>query len=170
MTDEIASRPERPSPRTAFLLTQLGAHAADLFAERVAGLGLTPRDAGALRALGRSPGISQRELATRLGTVPSRLVALIDDLEERGLVERIRSPKDRRNYQLHLTDAGGELLTSLRAAAEAHQAGLLEPLDAAERLALSRLLTKVATGTGLGSEGHPGYRDGAQSDENPRSD
>src|ERR1700710_2525362 len=126
---ERQSRPERPSPRTAFLLTQLGAHAADLFATGVGGLGLTPRVAGALRALGRNPGISQRELATLLGTVPSRLVALVDDLERSGWVERIRSPRDRRNYELQLTDAGRALLVSLRTVAEAHQAEVLAPLD-----------------------------------------
>ncbi|WP_223692564.1 MarR family winged helix-turn-helix transcriptional regulator [Leifsonia poae] len=157
MTVASAPRPERPSPRTAFLLTQLGAHAADRFAARVAEIGLTPRDAGALRALGRSPGISQRELAGRLGTVPSRLVALVDDLENRGLVERVRSAKDRRNYELQLTDAGTALLAQLRTVADAHQDGLLKTLDDDERLVLSRLLAKVAAGAGLGPDGHPGY-------------
>ncbi|MFF1879535.1 MarR family winged helix-turn-helix transcriptional regulator [Leifsonia sp. NPDC058230] len=153
-----APRPARPSPRTAFLLTQLGAHAADRFAAGVAELGLTPRVAGALRALGRNPGISQRELATLLGTVPSRLVALVDELERSGWVERIRSPKDRRNYELQLTDAGRAVLAGLRAIAEAHQTEVLAPLDHDEQVALSRLLAKLAAGSGLGPDGHPGYR------------
>jgi DNA-binding MarR family transcriptional regulator len=152
------SQPGGPSPRTTFLLTQLGAHAADLFAARVGELGLTPRVAGALRALGRNPGISQRELATLLNTVPSRLVALVDDLERSGWVERIRSPKDRRNYELQLTDAGRALLASLRTIAEAHQAEVLAPLDDGEQVALSQLLAKLAAGSGLGPDGHPGYR------------
>ncbi len=159
MTDASAPPTDRPSPRTAFLLTQLGAHAAGLFAARVAELGLTPRDAGAIRVLGRDPGISQRELAARLGTVPSRLVALVDDLERRGLVARTRSPHDRRNYQLALTADGRELLGRLRGVAEAHQSEVLAVLDADESAALSRLLGKLAGGAGLGADGHPGYRD-----------
>jgi len=161
VTDASASRPDRPSPRTAFLLTQLGADAADRFAQRVAELGLTPRDAGAIRVLGRDPGISQRELATRLGTVPSRLVALVDELERRGFVERSRSPHDRRNYQLQLTAAGTELLGRLRVIAEAHQAEVLAPLDQDESVVLSRLLAKLAGGATIGPDGHPGYREAA---------
>lgn len=169
MTNATAPRAERPSPRTAFLLTQLGAHAADLFAARVAALGLSPRDAGALRVLGRSPGISQRELATLLGTVPSRLVALVDDLERRGLVERSRSSNDRRNYELQLTPAGADLLVQLRSVAEEHQGDVLSALDDEESAALSRLLAKLAAGAGLGPDGHPGYRgardEGGERDE-----
>jgi hypothetical protein len=73
--------PPRPK-RTAFLLSQLGALASARFAERTRELGLTPSDAGVLRLLGRSPGLSQRSLADRLGAVPKVLGAL------RGIAER----------------------------------------------------------------------------------
>src|SRR6476646_7784052 len=98
------------STRTAFLLSQLGALASARFAERTRDLGLTPSQAGVLRLLGRSPGLSQRSLADRLGAVPSRVVPLIDSLEARGLVERVRSSTDRRNYELRLTAAGATML------------------------------------------------------------
>ncbi|MFD0571122.1 MarR family winged helix-turn-helix transcriptional regulator [Kitasatospora gansuensis] len=96
--------PGAPGPRgAAFLLAQIGAHAAALFAERVAELGLTPADVGLLRMIAGRPGRSQRALATDLGVVPSRVVALIDNLETKGLVERRRSTEDRRNHELHLS-------------------------------------------------------------------
>jgi DNA-binding MarR family transcriptional regulator len=81
----------------AFLLAQLGAHAAAAFAGRLEPLGLTPPQAGVLRRLAQVPGESQRALADALGMHAPRLVALIDDLEARGFVDRARDPADRRN-------------------------------------------------------------------------
>ena len=147
-----------PPPRTAFLLAQLGAEAASRFAGRVAELGLTPREAGAIRVLGRTPGLSQRELAARLGTVPARLVALVDELENKGLVVRARNEADRRNYVLSLSESGEELLARLREVAEAHQADMLSPLGAEDQRTLAALLDTLARGAGLGPDGHPGYR------------
>jgi DNA-binding MarR family transcriptional regulator len=80
----------------AFLLAQVGAHAAMRFGERISRLNLTPPDAGILRLLGASGGLSQQELSTRLGIHPSRLVAILDALEEQRLVERQPNPDDRR--------------------------------------------------------------------------
>ena len=117
--------PRRPATpqRTSFLLAQVGALASKRFAEHTRALGLTPGDAGVLRLLGRSPATSQRELADRLGTVPSRIVSLVDSLESRGLVERTRSNTDRRNYELRLTPSGQEHLVRLRRVAEEHETG-----------------------------------------------
>ena len=80
---------ERPA-RIGFLLSQLGAHAAELFAHHTRELGVTPSEAGVVRIISRQPGISQRELAGRLGAVQSRVVALIDRLEQAGFVTRTR--------------------------------------------------------------------------------
>ena len=86
----------RPSS-TAFLLTQIGAHAASRFAARLASLDLLPQHAGVLRLLGQSSGISQQELAGKLGMHASRLVGLVDTLEKRSLVERQSSDYSARN-------------------------------------------------------------------------
>src|SRR5260221_7219918 len=105
----------------AFLLAQLGAHAAAAFAERIRPLELTPPQAGVLRRLGRLPGQSQRGLADALGMHAPRLVALIDELEDRGLVARDRDPGDRRNYAISLTDKGRQLLAELARVARQHE-------------------------------------------------
>jgi DNA-binding MarR family transcriptional regulator len=118
----------RPPGRIAFLLSQVGAHVSERFAERCRELGLTPSEAAVLRLAGRTPGLSQRSLADRVGTAPSRMVALIDGLEERGLVARARSSTDRRNYELHLTADGQALLAALRQVAEAHESEILDGL------------------------------------------
>lgn len=142
------------SKRTAFLLSQLGALASSRFAERTREIGLTPSDAGVLRLLGRTPGLSQRALADRLGAVPSRVVPLIDSLQARGLVERVRSSTDRRNYELRLTAAGATMLRTLREVAEKHEAELLAPLTGDESARLGSLLARLAAGNGLDPDLH----------------
>ena len=79
--DGPAGRRGMSSP--AFLLAQVGAHAAARFAERLGPLGLTPAHVGSLRIIASLAGASQQEVATRLGMFPSRLVALVDELQER---------------------------------------------------------------------------------------
>jgi DNA-binding MarR family transcriptional regulator len=142
----------------AFLLAQLGAHAAGRYAGRIAELELDPAQTGVLHLIAREPGRSQQALADRLGVAPSRVVALVDGLESRGLLERRRSATDRRTYELHLTDRGHSLLQRLRAVAKAHEDDVTTALSAGERMLLVELLSKVADQQGLTPGVHPGYR------------
>src|SRR5690625_4904535 len=108
----MEENPTSSTPRAgnAFLLTQIGTHAAQAFATRLAALDLTPPQAGLLRAIHHTPGRSQQALAEHMGTPPTRLVALVDGLEQRRLVQRRRNPDDRRLYAVHLTDDGQAIL------------------------------------------------------------
>jgi DNA-binding MarR family transcriptional regulator len=157
-TDSPRSRPARKRTGIAFLTAQLGAYAAERFGERAAALGFTRPQAGLLRLISREPGQSQQAVARVLGTPPSRLVALVDDLEQRGLVERRRNLEDRRNYELHLTAAGHQAMAGLDQAAFDHEEAIAAPLTAAERAELSGLLAKLAAGHGLRAGIHPGFR------------
>jgi DNA-binding MarR family transcriptional regulator len=143
---------------TAFLLAQIGAHAAEQFAERIAPLGIGPAHAGMLRAIAASGGTSQRALAEVLEIQPSRLVQLVDDAEQKGLLERRDSPDDRRVYQLFLSDAGREMLEAIGRAGRAHEQSITGALDAEERAVLRELLTKIADHQGLTPGVHPGFR------------
>jgi DNA-binding MarR family transcriptional regulator len=147
---------------SAFLLAQLGAHAAAQFAERLRVLDLTPADAGILRLLRVAAGISQQELATKLRIHPSRLVAILDNLEKRSFVERRANPEDRRLYSLHLSKAGAESLDAIRKVAREHQEALLGSLSSEERATLAGLLSRVADQQGLTPGIHPGYQAGNQ--------
>lgn len=151
-------QPEGDRPQIAFLLTQLGTHAAMKFSEALAPIHLTPPDAGILRLLRQSPGISQQELAERLGMHASRLVAVIDSLEERQMVVRKQSPDDRRTYSLHLADPGFEALRLIGRAAQAHEERICQGLSKTERVKLAGLLNKIAARQGLATGIHPGYR------------
>jgi DNA-binding MarR family transcriptional regulator len=156
--DRTAPGDGAPVAGSAFLLAQLGTHAAQEFARRVAELDLTPPQAGLLRAVALGPGRSQQALARHLGTPATRLVALVDGLEERGLVERRRNPDDRRLYAVHLTDAGRRFMGRLARVAREHDDALLDGLTPDERAQLHDLLTGVARTQGLVAGVHPGYR------------
>ena len=64
------------------MLAQIGAHAAAKFAERLAPLKFTPPQAGILGVISRQNGLSQQALADLLGMFPSRLVLMLDELEQ----------------------------------------------------------------------------------------
>ena len=151
-----------PGPRAhggaAFLLTQLGAHAAARFADRVATLGLTPPLTGLLAAIARDPGSSQQLLATRLGLLPSRVVSFVDELEERRLLRRERSSADRRQYALHLTEDGQQMMRRIGKLARAHDHDLFQALNPAEHDRLVDLLARIADQQELTPGVHPGYR------------
>jgi DNA-binding MarR family transcriptional regulator len=154
----MPGEPEKARTGSAFLLAQLGAHAAARFAGRIAGLDLTPAQAGLLRLIAWEPGQSQQAFARQLGTPASRLVLLVDDLEGRGLIERRRNPDDRRHYALCLTAEGSQFMKELGQVGSAHEDDICAALDLAERQELNRLLRRIASQQGLTPGVHPGYR------------
>jgi DNA-binding MarR family transcriptional regulator len=142
----------------AFLLAQLGYHAAELFAERIAPLGLNPPQAGILRAIAAGPGRSQQALSQQLDLLPSRVVAFVDELEMRGYVERRRNPDDRRSHALYLTASGRRLMQKLSDLARAHDREVTAALNDDQRGELRDLLARIASEAGLTPRVHPGYR------------
>jgi DNA-binding MarR family transcriptional regulator len=142
----------------AFLLSQVGAHASARFAERLEPLGLKPPHSGILFVIEQSDGLSQQALGEKLGVFPSRLVTILDELEQRGLVERRDNPTDRRSYALYLTEAGRKTLEQIRRIGRAHQDALCAALDEAERAQLAGLLARIAAEQGLTPGVHPGLR------------
>jgi len=146
----------RSSP--SFLLAQVGAHAASQFAERLRKLKLVPQHAGILRILNSTPGITQQALAATLEMVPSRLVVLVDDMEQRGLIERRGNPEDRRRYALHVTEKGYSTLEAISRIAREHSQALLAAISEDEQQQLAMLLQRIADQQGLTRGVHPGYR------------
>src|SRR5438128_445057 len=137
-----------PERALAFLLAQVGAHAAGKFAQRLALLSLKPSDAGIIRLLAEAAGLSQQALASRLHMHASRLVIVIDDLEARGLVKR-QETADRRTYALHLTDKGRAALTDIGRVAREHNDEITAGLSKEERATLGVLLKRIADQQGL---------------------
>jgi DNA-binding MarR family transcriptional regulator len=141
----------------AFLLAQVGAHAAARFAELLAPLHLSPPHAGILRILSKSAGLNQQELASMLNMHPSRLVGLVDELEASGFVKRQEKADDRRTYALHLTGEGQAILGEIGRVAREHQDSLLASLSKEEREQLADLLQRIADEQGLMPGVHPGF-------------
>jgi DNA-binding MarR family transcriptional regulator len=147
---------QQPSS-AAFLLSQVGAHAARKFAERLAPLRLSPPHAGILGVLRKSGGLSQQALAGALHMHPSGLVAIIDELEELGLVKRQDSLEDRRTYELHLTDKGQAALRDIGRVVQEHNESLCAVLSEHERQQLTEFLQRIANEQGLTPSVHPGF-------------
>lgn len=148
-------RPLDPPVGIGFLLSQLGAHAAARFAERLKPLGLKPAHSGILRAVRLADGPSQQALGERLGMFPSRLVGIIDEMEGLGLVERRSSPTDRRSHAVHLTAAGEAALEAIQRVSRAYQEEICAGLGEAERAQLASLLGRIAAEQGLRPGVHP---------------
>ena len=142
----------------AFLMSQLGHRSASVFADLIASIDLTPPHAGILRAIASEPGRSQQALSGQLGLLPSRVVAYVDELEDRGYVERRRNPDDRRLHALYLTAPGKKIMTKIGELARQHERLMTAGLDSAQRDTLRQLLSIVAEGQGLTPHIHPGYR------------
>jgi DNA-binding MarR family transcriptional regulator len=133
---------------TGFLISWTGLVASKHFGEKIASVGLTTRMWGVLNVLDAEGPVSQGALCAAVNMDPSSMVATIDELESKGLVERRRNPSDRRAYALHITDQGYETIASARALQREAQDELLAPLDAEERAQLRELLLKLAVASG----------------------
>ncbi|WP_119696336.1 MarR family winged helix-turn-helix transcriptional regulator [Microbacterium halotolerans] len=87
---------------------------------------------------------SQREIAEYLRLDPSQVVALVDGLQERGLVSRETDERDRRARVVVATQAGARLYADVDATVHGVEDEVLRELDASERAVLRELLDRIA--------------------------
>jgi DNA-binding MarR family transcriptional regulator len=144
----MKSPPARP-PREllaspTFLLKQLGWAMKEQKLAAFEASGLNPLHFAVLALLDEGARETQATIADALGYDRSYLVGLLDELEERALIERRRDPDDRRRHLVKLTPAGKETLTKLRAVLRRFEKQFLAPLDAAERETFQSLLRRLA--------------------------
>ena len=159
---EPAPQPAAVGPGTidlfrsvGFLSSQLGTANARQFRQILAPTGLEPRQFAVLRHVAAAEGQSQNALADSLLIPPSRMVALLDELEGRGLVERRPNPKDRRARALYLTRTGRKLLKEAVDVALAHEAKVSSVLGPGEREQLIGMLQRIAAFQDLIPGVHP---------------
>jgi DNA-binding MarR family transcriptional regulator len=147
---------ERPPRSVGFLISQLGFFSSRGFMEALAPVGIDPREFLLLRFVAASEGQSQQALAERLSVPASRMVALVDHLEEGELVERRPNAEDRRIRELHLTRKGRGALERAGKIAIDYETRLCAGINREERETLIDLLQKLqASQTDLGGV-HPG--------------
>lgn len=106
-------------------------------------LGLDPRDLGALASIARLQPCSQQAVAAGLGVSAPVVAKLIDELDEAGLVDRVRNAQDRRLYDLRLSALGERQLTDAVRVANEIAAAVCELLGEKGAADLRRLLTKL---------------------------
>ncbi|GHG43132.1 ranscriptional regulator [Sinomonas cellulolyticus] len=128
------------------LLAKLHAVGSPLNNRTLAEFGLRERSYSVLRLACSGMEPTQRELADFLSLDPSQIVALVDELETRGLVEREQGRTDRRQKIVLATRDGERLHTRAEAAVKVSEASLLSSLTAEEARTLRRLLRKALWG------------------------
>jgi DNA-binding MarR family transcriptional regulator len=148
-----------PFRSVGFMLSTLGYAVSRRFHRVLAPLELEPSEFAVLRAVGFSEGQSQHALADWLHISPSRMVAIVDQLEARTLLERRPQPGDRRVRTLHLTPEGRKLLAQAFRLAKQLEQRISEPLSDKERAQLLDLLERVAEGLELQPGAHAALRE-----------
>lgn len=113
------------------------------FARHLADDSVTTTQFAVLELIAVNTGLSQRALASAVGTDQSTLVALLDRLQKRGWVARNRDTHDRRYQVLSLTEAGIAALARLRQRVAAQDNLLAAPLSVEERATLMAVLKRI---------------------------
>jgi DNA-binding MarR family transcriptional regulator len=129
---------------TMFLLKRLGFSAKGKSMAAFEETGLHPYHFGVLIALSEGSHETQGAIADSLGYDRGQLVGLLDELEERGLVQRKRDPADRRRHLVQLTPDGKRTLKELRTLTKQVEDAFLAPLNEGQRDQLHALLLQLA--------------------------
>ncbi|WP_410640164.1 MarR family winged helix-turn-helix transcriptional regulator [Amycolatopsis sp. lyj-346] len=132
----MSTAPLAVTQRLGYLLKHAQLRLAELAEPRYAPLGVTGRQLALLTLFGDGPARSQQDGAARLGVDRTTMVALVDELEAKGLVRREVAPGDRRKRLVVLTPEGKRVRDAGAELTRKAEAQLLEPLSAedAERL------------------------------------
>ena len=148
------------SQSVGFTLSSLGYAVAARFRATLAPLELEPREFALLRTVAAAEGRSQQAVGGLLQIPASRMVAFVDALEARGLLERRHNPLDRRTRELHLTDRGRSLLERALALASDFERELLADLSPQDREQLLALLQRIGLRLGLLPGVHAAHQGG----------
>ncbi|MGA8724083.1 MAG: MarR family winged helix-turn-helix transcriptional regulator [Acidimicrobiales bacterium] len=148
--------PGRPPQAVGFLLSQLGFETSHRFHELMSKVELDPRQFAVMRAIDASDGQSQNAVGEWLRIPPSSMVAVLDRLEARGLVERHLHPSDRRARTLHITGEGQKVLEDAREQAMILEQIICDGFSPNQRKKLLDMLGHIADNLGLVQGLHPG--------------
>lgn len=146
--DEAATVEELLGTRLGYLLKHAQLRLAERAGPALSGFGLDARELAVLAVLAAGRPLSQLEAARRLGVDRTTMVALVDALEGKGLVERRRSAEDRRRNVVELTERGGRVRADAEDARERAERAFLAPLGEEDAARLMKALRTLATGSG----------------------
>ena len=136
-------RTEGPLDRLGFLLARHGRVMNVRLRQALSVAGLSPGHGSLLARLARDGATSQQALSEALAVDPSGLVAILNDLERDGLVERHRDPADRRRHIVEITEAGCAAAAEVERAITEVEQDAFAQLDENEVAQLRSLLARV---------------------------
>lgn len=137
-----------------FLLNQSARLISRRLTEALEPLGLTLQNFGLLRVISLQGPLTQNQVAENYSMDRTTVTELVDGLEERGLVQRLKNPNDRRSNQLFMTPQGRRVLTRAIRVVEKSNRQFLSVLDASEWATVRASLLKLienADSRGVGS-------------------
>jgi DNA-binding MarR family transcriptional regulator len=123
-----------------FKLAKASQRMFELFADRLNQAGITSKQNGTMLLINEHQNITQKEVAILQRVDQTTMGQIVDQLEEKNLVMRIKHPSDRRAYCLVLTDTGNELIKSLWTDMKYCETIFLQKLNTDEIQQLFRLL------------------------------
>jgi DNA-binding MarR family transcriptional regulator len=129
--------------RVPFLLFRASAKSLALAGEMLAPMGLNARQAGILTMVTELEPMTQKDLGVALGIDRTTMVALLDDLQDKGHVTRQRHPRDRRAFLVQPTDSGRRAQAAAVRILDEQQRRFLAPLTPAERRQLANLIKRL---------------------------
>jgi DNA-binding MarR family transcriptional regulator len=141
-----SSSPPRYWQMPGHLIRRLHQLSTQVFLQQVsaAGYDLTPVQFAALDALADRPGADQATLASAIAKDRATIGAVVDRLQQKGLLHRVVSGRDKRARDLCLSDEGARIVAELRPLVTALQADILPGLTQSETEQFIQLATKAA--------------------------
>jgi MarR family transcriptional regulator, lower aerobic nicotinate degradation pathway regulator len=143
VTSEPPELPPSMRNRVPFLIYRAAEESHALANDMLAGTGLNARQVGILTLVTERAPMTQKALSDALRIDRTTMVALLDDLEHKGYVERQRHPRDRRAFLVHPTGPGRTAKVAAVRILDEQQRRFLAPLTLAERRQLAALLTRL---------------------------
>lgn len=143
MASGIVVKLEDEGDDVAHLLRDAQRSLSRALADRISNHGVTIGQWYFLRALWEEDGLTQRELSQRVGMMEPTTVAALNGMERRNLVRRVRNTRDRRKINIHLTEKGQALRSTLMPFEDEVNGMAVAGLSGNEREALQKALYQV---------------------------
>lgn len=130
-----------------FLINQAGRRVSQLLAIRFAAYDVTTEQWAVLSRLCEQDGISQKDLAGRVGKDQTNITRILDQLERKKLAERRANPEDRRSFCAYVTHDGRSLHEQLAPIEENVMLSITEGLTEQQITTAKQLLTRITDKT-----------------------
>src|SRR3954470_6991986 len=125
------------------LMIKLGRITMHRFTEALEPFGIRPRHVAALIELRDSGQLTQQSLCGHLHLDPTNLVAILNELEQRGYATRRRDPEDRRRHLVEISKKGLAVIDKVSKVMDGVEDELLDGFEPSEREQVATLLTSI---------------------------